>query len=427
MTTIPPPGPPPDPPSGSAPWWQSRAGTQVFAIAAAVVVVALIVALVGSGGNGGGNTTRAAASSAREVFLTAASSAGTNPFTDSVTAGTPTSTTPQATVAPASLAGSGFTSVDGATVGLYGGTRSSTSCDAQKMVDFLARNPDKARAWASAEGIEPSTIPAYVATLTSVVLRADTRVTNNGYRNGVATPFQTVLQAGTAVLVDPYGIPRARCACGNPLSPPVEYTSPAYTGPSWPAFQPTAVVVVTPAPTPVTVIVIVDVTTGTAFGRPTGTDGTKDTDPPPAGATTTTAPPTSTSTTSAAAGSSTPGPRGSYTLRFFGPTFSGTPGLMSAAACTLVSQDLDGIPVDIVTTGAAITVTSARFALSGSYSASDGSFSASASVPPIVGDSKVFAMSGTITRAGAITGTYDITVAPPTATCAFKMAGAKTA
>ena len=34
-------------------------------------------------------------------------------------------------------------------------------------------------------------------------------------------------------------------------------------------------------------------------------------------------------------------------------------------------------------------------------------------------------MSPTITPAGAITGTYGITVAPPTATCAFKMVGGR--
>jgi hypothetical protein len=408
------------------PWWQTRAGTQVFAVVAAGVVVALIVALVGTGGNGGNGSTAAGASTAHDVFLTSASSNGTNPFTASIVATPPSSTVPQATVAPASLAGSGFTTVDGATVGLYGGTRNATSCNPQQMVSYLAQNPDKARAWAAAEGIDPSAIPAYIATLTPVLLRADTRVTNNGYQNGVATPFQTVLEAGTAVLVDRYGIPRARCACGNPLSPPVTYTTPTYTGPAWPAFQPTTVVVVTPAPKPVTVIVIVDVTTGQAFSRPTGTDGTKDTGPPAASSSTTpTAPPT-TSTTTAPSGSSTPGPHGSYTLRFFSPSFSGTPGLMSAAACTGASQDLSG-PVDIVTSGSAITVTSARFALAGSYNAGDGSFTASASVPPSVGDSKVYAMRGTITSAGAVTGTYSITVAPPTATCEFKMAGAKTA
>ena len=121
------------------------------------------------------------------------------------------------------------------------------------------------------------------------------------------------------------------------------------------------------------------------------------------------------------------GPQGSYVLRFSNPTFSGTEGLMSPGACKLVAQDFAQIPVDIVTTNGAITVTSIRFTLNGTYNDADGSFTASANVPPIVGDSKVFAMQGTITKAGAITGTYSITVAPPTATCALTMAGAKNA
>jgi hypothetical protein len=40
-----------------------------------------------------------------------------------------------------------------------------------------------------------------------VILQRDTRVTNHGFRNGRATPTQSILQAGTAVLVDEYGVP----------------------------------------------------------------------------------------------------------------------------------------------------------------------------------------------------------------------------
>ncbi|GAP52775.1 serine/threonine protein kinase [Streptomyces azureus] len=53
------------------------------------------------------------------------------------------------------------------------------------------------------------------------MLRADTGVTNHGFRAGRAAVLQAVLQAGTAVLVDDRGVPRVRCACGNPLRPPV--------------------------------------------------------------------------------------------------------------------------------------------------------------------------------------------------------------
>ena len=58
--------------------------------------------------------------------------------------------------------------------------------------------------------------PGYLRGLTSVVLRADTQVTNHGFRDARVTGFQSVLQAGTAVLVDNRGVPRVRCACGSP-------------------------------------------------------------------------------------------------------------------------------------------------------------------------------------------------------------------
>jgi hypothetical protein len=79
----------------------------------------------------------------------------------------------------------------------------------------------------------------YIDSLTPVLLRSDTRVTNHGFRDGWATPYQAVLQAGTAVLVDNTGVPRARCACGNPLTPPQAVpTTPTYQGTPWPGFTP---------------------------------------------------------------------------------------------------------------------------------------------------------------------------------------------
>jgi hypothetical protein len=393
---------------------------------AVAAIVATVVLLVVGGGDDDGSDEATAATHQQEVFLESSSAPGDDPFTDSVSFDSPTSTAPQATVAPSSLAGSGFTSVEGAHVGLYGGTPNSASCDTQKMVDYLSQNPDKARAWGSAIGIAPSYIPAYVASLTSVVLRADTRVTNNGYANGAATPFQAVLEAGTAVLIDEYGVPRVRCSCGNPLSPPVSYGTPTYTGTPWSSFQPTGVIVVQRAQTTIRVVTLVDVTTGRGFGRPSGTNGTGDTRAPATPSTTTTVP-TTTTTTAPAGGSSASAPKVNYLLRLSNPTFSGSEGLMSPASCQLVGQDLAQVPVDIATGDGAITITSIRFELRGSYDASSGSFTARADVPPAVGDSKVFAMTGTITESGVINGSYSITVAPPTATCTLRVAGAKTA
>lgn len=105
--------------------------------------------------------------------------------------------------------------------GLYGGTGENTVCDADLLVNSLAAQPEKAAAWADAVGIETSEVADYVEGLHPQVLTVDTRVTNHGYRDGSAQPFQSTLGAGTAVLVDASGTPRTRCACGNPLDEPL--------------------------------------------------------------------------------------------------------------------------------------------------------------------------------------------------------------
>lgn len=78
--------------------------------------------------------------------------------------------------------------------------------------------------------------------LQPVVLMHDTWVTNHGYRDGRAVPFQSVLQAGTAVLIDAYGVPRVQCGCGNPLAPRwTGYVVPT-SGTPWPGYNPTYVI-----------------------------------------------------------------------------------------------------------------------------------------------------------------------------------------
>jgi Protein kinase domain len=126
----------------------------------------------------------------------------------------------------------------GSAPGLYGGTQLLTVCDKRAMIEFLERNEDKLKAWAGVQGISPSDVPGYISHLTDVILRFDTRVTNHGYLNGKATTIDEVLQKGMAVLIDEYGIPRARCYCGNPLTPPRTLVSnPKILGKRWPGFS----------------------------------------------------------------------------------------------------------------------------------------------------------------------------------------------
>jgi hypothetical protein len=188
------------------------------------------------------------------------------------------------------VATAGVSTQSGAAPGLYGGTMNHGSCDKQRLVAYLQDAPDKAAAWAAAIGIETSQIAAYVDGLTSVLLRADTRVTNHGFVDGRATSFQAVLQAGTAVLVDDKGAPVVKCYCGNPLSPPVAYPR-VYTGPKWRDFSAERLTVVVQSTTVVDVLTLIDPASGATFTRPGGTDGDQDAPAPPGSSSTSTSRP----------------------------------------------------------------------------------------------------------------------------------------
>ncbi len=181
---------------------------------------------------------------------------------------------------PQTPAGAGGVVMTASSPGLYGGTQDQQACDPEALVAFLEADADKAAAWAGVQGIEVEEIRDFVASLTPVLLRRDTRVVNYGYNNGKANSYPAVLQAGSAVMVDEYGVPRAKCSCGNPLTEaqPVT-TSTRYTGARWPGFDPSIVVVVK-ATVKVTVIILVDITTDRPFSRPVGTTGAADTDAP---------------------------------------------------------------------------------------------------------------------------------------------------
>ena len=103
------------------------------------------------------------------------------------------------------------------------------------------------------------------------MLLQDTRVTNHGFENGRARPHQSVLQAGHAVLVDRFGVPRAKCSCGNPLAPPRPVpVTPDYVGPAWTGFDPSAIVVVIENDEVGNGFVIVDLGNGELITRPIG-------------------------------------------------------------------------------------------------------------------------------------------------------------
>jgi Domain of unknown function (DUF6777) len=107
--------------------------------------------------------------------------------------------------------------------GPFGGTGSDLVCDRELLIRSLKARPDRMREWARVLGVAPTdkAVAAYIRRLRPVTLTRDTRVTNHTFVDGRAVAFQSILQAGTAVLVDEDGVPVARCRCGNPLLKPI--------------------------------------------------------------------------------------------------------------------------------------------------------------------------------------------------------------
>lgn len=225
--------------------------------------------------------------------------AGANPFSPPVGSDRPD-------VVPPPNAGGTYA---GNTAGLYGGTENVSTCNPQAMVTFLQQHPDKAAAWAGVLGIAPAGIPAYVSGLTSVVLRSDTAVTNHGFDNGHATTIASVLQAGTAVLVDANGFPVTKCFCGNPLTAPTAYQKVTFVGTSWASFSATTITFIQATVTVITQFILVEPVTGASFNRPVGTDGSADVPATPATANPPgNTPPTGPGATTPPPGATTQGP-----------------------------------------------------------------------------------------------------------------------
>ncbi|MGW3626753.1 DUF6777 domain-containing protein [Streptomyces sp. NPDC000880] len=226
---------------------------------------------------GCGGSSRAATDS-REVYLQPAAARGQDPYTVS-TARTDIGPEPPAPSSVPSSPAGGHTlrTLSGSTPGLYGGTQSLGSCDVERQVSLLVADQAKERAFAGAAGVSQAEVPDYLRGLTPVVLRADTRVTSHGFRDGTATSYQSVLQAGTAVLADQYGTPRVRCVCGNPLKPPVAVKGAVVQkGQSWAGYQSDRVVVIKPTTQVINNFVIVNIVTNTWIERQAGTDGEQD-------------------------------------------------------------------------------------------------------------------------------------------------------
>ncbi|OIK29276.1 hypothetical protein VT52_002145 [Streptomyces malaysiense] len=224
-----------------------------------------------------------------EVFLQPAAEQGPNPFTASTANGSARTGTPRSagtggtadvSAPPAGLAVAPLAAaraLSGGTPGLYSGSVRVAGCDVERQIDGLTADPAREDAFAHVAGVSRTDLPGYLRALTPVLLRADTRVTNHGYRDGQNAGYQAVLQAGTAVLVDNRGVPRVRCACGNPLRPPEEARGGVGArGTAWPGYRPNQVIVVTPATQAVDSLTLLDAGTNTWIERRVGPDVSND-------------------------------------------------------------------------------------------------------------------------------------------------------
>lgn len=173
--------------------WPLLTGIALLAVAIAAAVVLL------TGGEDGAET----AADAQTVRFQRPTDDGPDPFTR-----------------PADVRGDGRVQVGS---GPFGGTGSDLVCDRELLIRSLRAQPDRLREWARVLRLPPTpdAVARYVRRLRPVTLTRDTRVTNHSFVDGKAVPFQSILQAGTAVLVDRDGRPVARCRCGNPLLEPV--------------------------------------------------------------------------------------------------------------------------------------------------------------------------------------------------------------
>ncbi len=282
----PPPGGPPYPPPGGPagpgvpPGKKSNSGLIIALIAVSAVLLLLIggtstYVLTRSDGPSAARSAGSPEASPEEVVsvLTEPISSATDPFTPPIAPPGQTTTDvaieqPVATDKPVT--------VKGGHVGLYGGTEKFSQCDKVQLVTFLQSNPGKAAAWAKVQGIATTEISSFVNKLTQVVLRSDTQVLNHGWANGSITEFVSVLQYGTAVLVNDYGLPVVKCNCGNPLSAAPVYPRVTYRGPTWTGWNPRSITIIEQNVTIINDYTIININNGQPFGRPAGTDGGQD-------------------------------------------------------------------------------------------------------------------------------------------------------
>ena len=123
-------------------------------------------------------------------------------------------------------------------------------------------------------GVEPAAAGGYIDGLTPVVVLRDTAVMDHLLITGRIVPRSAVLERGTAVLVDPKGVPRVRCVSGSPLRTAAPIPSGVVVeGAVWDGFSLSQLQTLPAALQPTGQFVLVDVETGLALHRASGING----------------------------------------------------------------------------------------------------------------------------------------------------------
>lgn len=206
-----------------------------------------------------------------EIFLEPADTPGADPFLADGVRG-PIPDREQLDAPRPGSVDRGTVSLSGDTENLFAAYPDRPACDPEQLIEILNGDEEKGRAWAAVHGIDQGDIAHYVNGLTPVVLTGDTRVTNHGYLSGDFIARNSTLEAGTAVLIDTEGVPRVRCACGNPLLQPEALREAVLVGDPWEGFDRDSVEVIVPASDPVGELRVFDLTSGQSYVQPLGLD-----------------------------------------------------------------------------------------------------------------------------------------------------------
>ena len=176
--------------------------TRKLPLAAKILAGFVAVGLVA----GGAGAYLAFSGGTAEAAVQSTSFAGANP-----------TTSPFGTDAPQVAAVGATGPQSGDTAGLYAAT-TPPACTTADFLSQLQADPSKLAAFGGVFGLGATDVPAFVDSLSPVVLRANTSVTDHPFQDGAFVEQPAILAAGTAVLVNSYGEPTVKCFNGNPLT-----------------------------------------------------------------------------------------------------------------------------------------------------------------------------------------------------------------